>query len=196
MTDIEHNEVRRRTRRYSVLLWIAALLCLCGCSARRPDTTRADQAGKVEAEASAFDQAGVDMTEVNSTVFAEEGYDEDHRVLLLRFRSNGALYAYYDVEEAVYRDFLRAESKGTFFGDNIRDVYRYEKLESGDDYEGAPLYDKTSYDRATFAVNYSSGRFHTMDCEYANAKNVAYVSNIRSELEDMGYHPCKLCLPD
>ncbi|MBO4548080.1 MAG: hypothetical protein J5758_02600, partial [Abditibacteriota bacterium] len=77
MTDIEHNEVRRRTRRYSVLLWIAALLCLCGCSARRPDTTRADQAGKVEAEASAFDQAGVDMTEVNSTVFAEEGYDED-----------------------------------------------------------------------------------------------------------------------
>jgi hypothetical protein len=136
------------------------------------------------------------MTDVNSTVFAEEGYDEDHRVLLLRFRSNGALYAYYDVEEAVYRDFLRAESKGTFFGDNIRDVYRYEKLESGEDYEGTPLYDKTSYDRATFAVNYSSGRFHTMDCEYADSKNIDYVSNSRSELEEMGYYACKLCMPE
>ncbi len=185
--------VDRRTLNL-ILLGIAALILLCGCSPRRSETTGEDPGNEVKR--AAFDRCPADMTEVDSTVIAEEGYDEGRKTLYLRFRSNGALYAYYDVDEDVYRELLRAESKGTFFGKSIKDKYRYEKLESGDGYRVRPLYDETSYDRAAFVVNYSSGRFHTKDCEYADSKNVACVSNSRSELEEMGYHACRLCLPE
>ncbi|MBQ9358401.1 MAG: KTSC domain-containing protein, partial [Abditibacteriota bacterium] len=177
-----------------ILLGIAALILLCGCSPRRPDTAGEDP-GKVSGS-TALVHGSVDMTEVDSTVIAEEGYDKGRRTLYLRFSSNGALYAYYDVDEDVYRELLRAESKGTFFGKRIKDKYRYDKLESGEGYRVRPLYDETSYDRAAFVVNYSSGRFHTKDCKYADSGNVACVSNSRSELEEMGYHACRLCLPD
>ena len=143
-----------------------------------------------------YDRDRVRMTDVDSTVIAEAGYDEDRSVLLLRFRSNGALYAYYNVDEGVYRGLLRAASKGTYFGNNIKDVYRYEKLESGDGYKVTPLYDETSYASARYVVNNGSARFHTKSCRYAASGNTAYVSNSRSELEALGYHPCRLCLPD
>jgi hypothetical protein len=62
---------------------------------------------------------------VESSVLASAGYDAQRRMLEIEFHS-GAIYRYLDVTEDLFRKLLAAESKGQFFGTNIRNKFRSE----------------------------------------------------------------------
>jgi len=66
-------------------------------------------------------------TEVNSGQVKSIGYSEAERTLEVEFTSN-AVYVYKDVPPGVYEEFMRAESKGRFFGLFVRPCYEYERL--------------------------------------------------------------------
>lgn len=65
-----------------------------------------------------------------SSVIRRFSYDEPHRRLRILFTS-GEVYDYEAVPPEVVADFRAAGSKGRFFGPNIRDRYRYRRLERG-----------------------------------------------------------------
>ena len=65
----------------------------------------------------------IERRPVESSVLASAGYDSRKRLLEIEFRS-GAIYRYLEVPEEIYRRLLAAESKGHFFGANIRDKFR------------------------------------------------------------------------
>lgn len=57
---------------------------------------------------------------VSSEALSSVGWDDG--TLEIEFTS-GEVYRYRDVPDLVYRQLLRAESKGTFFQERIRDRY-------------------------------------------------------------------------
>jgi hypothetical protein len=63
-----------------------------------------------------------------STVIRRFSYDPPRRRLRVTFTS-GHVYEYDDVPPRVASDFEAAPSKGRFFGPNIRDRYRYRRVE-------------------------------------------------------------------
>ena len=65
----------------------------------------------------------IERHEVASSVLAVVSYDTRKRVLELEFHS-GAIYDYLEVPEEIFRRLLAAESKGQFFGANIRAKFR------------------------------------------------------------------------
>ncbi len=139
-----------------------------------------------------FDYQSVAMKKVESTMIAEVGYD-NAEILLVRFRSNGALYAYYEFPEDEYDALIASDSKGSFFNQNIRNKYAYEKLEDSGYVE--PMYNEVSKSQASYSLNTNSGKFHKLSCRYADADNAVYVSDSKEELEGNGYVPCKVCKP-
>jgi hypothetical protein len=66
-------------------------------------------------------------TPVESSVFWAAGYTEDKSLLYLLFRS-GEVYRYFDFTRRQYEEFLAADSKGRYFGCNIRGHFRYERI--------------------------------------------------------------------
>ena len=58
-------------------------------------------------------------------------YDDSRQTLLIAFK-RGSVYAYADVPKSVALAFCNAGSKGTFFGQAIRDKYLTTKLSSAD----------------------------------------------------------------
>lgn len=66
---------------------------------------------------------------VQSTVLASVGYDAAKRLLEIEFRS-GSIYRYLEVPGEIHRRLLAADSKGNFFGANIRDKFRCERVKS------------------------------------------------------------------
>ena len=64
---------------------------------------------------------------VDSSVLQAAAYLARRRWLYLRFQS-GEIYRYFDFPAQQYRDFLAAESKGTYFGKYIRNHFKYERL--------------------------------------------------------------------
>lgn len=64
----------------------------------------------------------------DSRTIAAVRYDASIEVLEVRFRSE-RVYRYEGVPEFVYRSLLRAESKGRYFNDFIRDGYDYDEME-------------------------------------------------------------------
>ena len=65
---------------------------------------------------------------VESTLLASAGHDARAAVLELQFR-NGAVYQYFLVPRRIYRDLLRAPSKGGYFHQNIRGRYPYQRIQ-------------------------------------------------------------------
>lgn len=65
---------------------------------------------------------------VESTTLGSAGHNAQAAVLELQFR-NGAVYQYFLVPRRVYRDLLRAESKGRFFNQNIRGIFPYQRIQ-------------------------------------------------------------------
>ena len=61
---------------------------------------------------------------VTSSAISSVGYDERSSVLEVEFQS-GAVYDYFDVPPKVYRDLLKAASKGSFVSRRIRDRYPF-----------------------------------------------------------------------
>lgn len=69
-----------------------------------------------------------DMIFVDSSNVEAIGYDSTTRDLHVRFSKSGETYVYYEVEEWVFEDFKRADSKGAFLNANIKDRYSFGKL--------------------------------------------------------------------
>ena len=59
---------------------------------------------------------------VDSTTMRAVGYDPTKRVLEVEFQS-GAVYQYPNVSPGIFRNLLKAESKGKYFNSEIRDSY-------------------------------------------------------------------------
>jgi len=66
-------------------------------------------------------------TPVESSALQAAAYAESPALLYLLFRS-GEVYRYFDVPRWQYQEFLAADSKGRYFGRNIRGHFRYERL--------------------------------------------------------------------
>ena len=66
-----------------------------------------------------------------STVIRRFDYDAPDRRLRVTFTS-GEIYDYEGVQPEVVVDFRAAFSKGRFFGPNIRDRYRYRRVDRDD----------------------------------------------------------------
>jgi hypothetical protein len=64
---------------------------------------------------------------VESSMFWAAAYAEHPALLYLLFRS-GEVYRYFDVPRRQYQEFLAADSKGRYFGRNIRGRFRYERM--------------------------------------------------------------------
>ena len=69
-----------------------------------------------------------EMIFVDSSNIEAIGYDSATRELHVRFLKSGETYVYYEVEESVFEDFKRADSKGVFLNANIKDRYGFGKL--------------------------------------------------------------------
>lgn len=69
-----------------------------------------------------------EMRKVESSNLEAIGYDADLKRLTVTFK-NGRTYRYQNVEEAVFKDMLAADSKGRFFGSNIKGQYDFEREE-------------------------------------------------------------------
>jgi KTSC domain len=67
---------------------------------------------------------------VESTTVRSVGYQRRSRVLEIEFQS-GAVYQYIDVPATVYEEFCKAESKGKYFNDEIRDAYAFVRVQRG-----------------------------------------------------------------
>lgn len=61
---------------------------------------------------------------VESDVIHAVGYDDETSVLEIIFNS-GAIYHYRNVPRQVFEELMEAESKGSYFQNNIRDEFEY-----------------------------------------------------------------------
>jgi hypothetical protein len=64
---------------------------------------------------------------LESTLLASAQYHATRRVLDVEFHS-GELYRYFGVSKTHYQGLLRAESKGRYFNQNIRNRFSYHNL--------------------------------------------------------------------
>ena len=69
----------------------------------------------------------MDWVPFDSSALNAAAYAPAQHLLYLEFHS-GERYRYFDFPPEQYRDFLAAESKGTYFGQHIRDRFRFERL--------------------------------------------------------------------
>ena len=69
-----------------------------------------------------------EMIFVDSSNVEAIGYDAETRELHVRFVKSGETYVYYGVEEWVFEDFKRSDSKGTFLNTVIKVKYNFGKL--------------------------------------------------------------------
>jgi hypothetical protein len=64
---------------------------------------------------------------INSDSIRSVGYDPETQVLEVEFNNSG-LYKYFDVPDDVYTSLMRANSKGAYMNDCIKDRFDYKKL--------------------------------------------------------------------
>ena len=81
--------------------WAAALTVVCVAAG-------AFAAGEVKLESSWLDRAG---------------YDEETQTLTVRMKNSSDVYEFKGVPAEVYREFLDAESKGSYFATKIQQEY-------------------------------------------------------------------------
>ena len=64
---------------------------------------------------------------VDSSTLTSVGYSKKTSMLELEF-SSGKVYQYFAVPAVVHQGLMRAESKGAFFNDEIKDAYPFSRL--------------------------------------------------------------------
>jgi hypothetical protein len=67
------------------------------------------------------------LNNVDSSCIDCIGHDNNDEILAIRFNSGNA-YAYYNVPESVYLEFMNAKSHGAYFNAYIRKRYNFEKV--------------------------------------------------------------------
>lgn len=66
----------------------------------------------------------------DSSLLKAAAYHDQLAALELVFHS-GTVYCYFGVPAQIYREFLRAESKGRYFNSHIRNRFNFTKLRNG-----------------------------------------------------------------
>jgi len=61
---------------------------------------------------------------VNSSMITSIGYDTSSGTLEIEFKSDGAVWQYYDFPEHMWNEFQYAESQGKYWHSNIKKQYR------------------------------------------------------------------------
>lgn len=69
----------------------------------------------------------MERTSVDSRELAIVGYDGPSLTLEVTFR-RGGVYHYFQVPAEIYKALLEAESMGTYFAEEIKDKYSYQKI--------------------------------------------------------------------
>lgn len=69
----------------------------------------------------------MEFISVSSSNIRGVNYDRDRQVLTVEFTS-GSKYAYKGVGPETYDDFITAPSPGTFFADNVKGIYEYNRV--------------------------------------------------------------------
>lgn len=64
---------------------------------------------------------------VNSSNLSSVGYDEPTQTLEIEF-NHGGVYQYYDIPENVHMELMNATSIGSYFNQNIRNIYSTQKI--------------------------------------------------------------------
>ena len=64
---------------------------------------------------------------VTSSTIESIGYDERSQTLEVEFKS-GAVYQYFGVPDAVYRELMSASSQGQYLARTIKGAYRYARV--------------------------------------------------------------------
>lgn len=143
---------RRKINRFVSGVWHLHLMVYCfllfslataaSCNGGAPDEVTQKKYAQLESreaaphfrtygEASEWyqSQSDLDWMYPDSTSIHKAAYHHKDGVLLIFFKSNKTLgYVYGGVPPIVWRDFKKADSKGTFFHFHIKGAYRY-KLE-------------------------------------------------------------------
>lgn len=65
----------------------------------------------------------MDRQYVESSMIASIGYDPNTATLEIEFKSNGAIWQYYEFPESAFYEFLSAGSVGKFFLNQIKGNY-------------------------------------------------------------------------
>jgi len=68
-----------------------------------------------------------EMHYVDSSNIEAIGYDANSQELHVKFLRSGESYVYFDVEEWVFEEFMRSDSKGQYLNANIRERYQYSR---------------------------------------------------------------------
>lgn len=69
----------------------------------------------------------VNRTAVTSSSLASIGYSSTEKLLEVVFK-HGAVYRYLEVPAGVFEAFLAADSKGTFFNNEVKACYPYRRV--------------------------------------------------------------------
>lgn len=64
---------------------------------------------------------------VESSNLASVGFDKDNEILEIEF-NHGGVYQYFEVPAEEYEALMNAGSHGSYFHQNIKDVYDFQKL--------------------------------------------------------------------
>lgn len=64
---------------------------------------------------------------VSSTNITSIGYDPQSMTMEIEFAS-GTVYQYFDVPDTVHAEFMSSDSKGQFFGNQIKGGYRFARV--------------------------------------------------------------------
>ena len=69
------------------------------------------------------------MIKVESSAINYVGYDHESKTLYLEFHAGRRTYAYYDVEQSVYDELLKAPSIGAFVAKKIVGYYDFGRID-------------------------------------------------------------------
>ena len=77
-----------------------------------------------------FDWGQVSMQNTpESSCFSKIGYGSNNEILVVTFRDKGTSYAYYEVPQSIWEKLCQAESKGSYYNNEIKGYYYCEKIE-------------------------------------------------------------------
>jgi hypothetical protein len=69
----------------------------------------------------------VDRSFVASSNISSVGYDLSSQTLEIEF-TNGAVYQYYNISDAVFEQFMQASSKGQYLNTYIKNAYPFSRV--------------------------------------------------------------------
>ena len=71
----------------------------------------------------------IEMYPVKSSNIAEVGYDKPSKTLRIRFHDRNLVYDYSPVPASIYALLMLSKSKGSFFAEEIRPIFKAQRVE-------------------------------------------------------------------